>query len=154
MQGMAYFIFLKSFRSLQEFKKNTNIKIPPKCPCTNFQSIGIFKNSIFIPKIIFLQISAQSAQPPTDLFGLSAHAAHPAFLPPSPCRPSTAPSSSHTAAPWMPPPPPHEPWSPQRLPPSSIDCSYPTPSCTPVMDPLRMPFTIAAPLIAATSAPS
>jgi hypothetical protein len=51
---MAYFIFLKYFRSLQEFrKKNPHIKIPPKSPCANFQSLCIFKNLIFIQKGIF-----------------------------------------------------------------------------------------------------
>jgi hypothetical protein len=60
---MAYYIFLKSLRSLEEFKKNPHIKIPPKSPCTNFQSLGKFKNPIFIPKMISLQILAQLAQP-------------------------------------------------------------------------------------------
>jgi hypothetical protein len=47
---MAYFIFLKSLRSLGEFRKNPHVKIPPKCPCANFQSIGIFKNQILFGK--------------------------------------------------------------------------------------------------------
>jgi hypothetical protein len=50
---MAYFIFLTSMRSLQEFRKNPHIKIPPKSPCTNFQSFGEFKNPIFYSKKIF-----------------------------------------------------------------------------------------------------
>jgi hypothetical protein len=66
---MSYYIFLKSLGSLEEFRKNPHIKIPPKSPCIDFQSLGIFKNLIFIPKRIFLQIPAQSAQPPTGLFG-------------------------------------------------------------------------------------
>jgi hypothetical protein len=42
---MAYFIFLKYLRSLEEFrKKNPHVKIPPKFPCANFQSLGKFKN--------------------------------------------------------------------------------------------------------------
>jgi hypothetical protein len=45
---MAYFIFLKYLRRLEEFRKNPHVKIPPKSPCANFQSRGIFKNSIFI----------------------------------------------------------------------------------------------------------
>jgi hypothetical protein len=63
---MAWHIlfFLKSLKSLEEFRKNLHIKIPPKSPYTNFQSLGIFKNPIFIPKRIFLHISAQSAQQP------------------------------------------------------------------------------------------
>jgi hypothetical protein len=58
LHGMAYYIFLKSLRSLEEFRKNPHIKIPPKSPCTNIQSLGIFKNPNFILKRIFLQISA------------------------------------------------------------------------------------------------
>jgi hypothetical protein len=40
---MAYHIFLKSLRSPEEFMKNPHIKIPPKSPPTNFQSLCIFK---------------------------------------------------------------------------------------------------------------
>jgi hypothetical protein len=47
---MAYFIFLKSLRSLGEFRKNPHVKIPPKSPCANFQSLGIFKNQILFEK--------------------------------------------------------------------------------------------------------
>jgi hypothetical protein len=50
---MAYFIFLKYFKSLEEFRKNPHAKIPPKSPCANFQSLGLFKNLIFIQKGIF-----------------------------------------------------------------------------------------------------
>jgi hypothetical protein len=50
---MAYYIFLKSLRSLEEFRKNPHVKIPPKSPSTNFQSLGKFKNPIFIWKRIF-----------------------------------------------------------------------------------------------------
>jgi hypothetical protein len=32
--------------SLGEFRKNPHVKIPPKSPCVNFQSLGIFKNQI------------------------------------------------------------------------------------------------------------
>jgi hypothetical protein len=35
---MACYIFLKSLRSLEEFRKNRHVKIPPKSPSTNFQS--------------------------------------------------------------------------------------------------------------------
>jgi hypothetical protein len=52
---MAYFIFLKYMRSIEEFRKKPHVKIPPKSPCANFQSLGIFKNSIFIRKEIFLR---------------------------------------------------------------------------------------------------
>jgi hypothetical protein len=46
LHGMTYYIFLKSLRSLEEFRKNPHDKIPP----TNFQSLCIFKNPIFIQK--------------------------------------------------------------------------------------------------------
>jgi hypothetical protein len=50
---MVYYIFLKSLRSLEEFRKNPHVKIPPKSP-TNFQRLGKFKNPIFISEILFL----------------------------------------------------------------------------------------------------
>jgi hypothetical protein len=50
---MAYYIFIKSLRSLDEFRKNPHVKIPPKSPSTNFQSLGKFKNPIFNSEIIF-----------------------------------------------------------------------------------------------------
>jgi hypothetical protein len=51
---MAYYIFLKSLRSLEEFRKNPHVKIPPKSPCANFQSLDKFKNPIFNSKFSFL----------------------------------------------------------------------------------------------------
>jgi hypothetical protein len=50
---MVYYIFLKSLRSLEEFRNNPHVKIPPKSPSTNFQSLGKFKNLIFNSEIIF-----------------------------------------------------------------------------------------------------
>jgi hypothetical protein len=50
---MAYSIFLKYLRGLEEFRKNPHIKIPPKSSCANFQSLGIFKNLFFFQKGIF-----------------------------------------------------------------------------------------------------
>jgi hypothetical protein len=50
---MSYFIFLKYLRSLEEFRKNSHVQIPPKSLCANFQSLGIFKNLIFIRKGMF-----------------------------------------------------------------------------------------------------
>jgi hypothetical protein len=50
---MAYYIFLKSLRCLEEFRKNPRAKIPPKSPSTNFQSLGKFKNPIFNSEILF-----------------------------------------------------------------------------------------------------
>jgi hypothetical protein len=67
---MAYYIFLKSLGSLEEFRENPHIKIPPKSP-TNFQSLGIFRNPICIRKRIFLQLSAQTAQQPSGLLAPS-----------------------------------------------------------------------------------
>jgi hypothetical protein len=72
---MAYYIFLKSLKSLEEFRKNPHVQIPPKSPSTNFQSFAIIKNQIFIRKRIFPSLLAHSAQQPTGLFGLSAHTA-------------------------------------------------------------------------------
>jgi hypothetical protein len=51
---MAYYIFLKSMRSLEEFRKNPHVKTPPKSPSTNFQSLDKFKNLIFNSEILFL----------------------------------------------------------------------------------------------------
>jgi hypothetical protein len=61
--GILYF-FLKSLRILEEFRKNPCVKIPLKSSCANFQSLGKYKNLIFISKRNFFQLLAQSAQPP------------------------------------------------------------------------------------------
>jgi hypothetical protein len=61
---MAYYIFLKSLRSLEEFRKNPHVKIPPKSPYINFQSVDQFKNPILIQKFFFL-ISARPTPRPT-----------------------------------------------------------------------------------------
>jgi hypothetical protein len=66
---MAYYIFLKSLRSLDEFRKNPHVKIPPKSPCANFQSLGKFQNPIPNSKIFFF------------IFGRADLAAHLAFGP-------------------------------------------------------------------------
>jgi hypothetical protein len=68
---MTYYIFLKSLRSLEEFRKNPQVKIPPKSPSTNFQSLGKFKNRIFNSEIIFLafgpaNLAAHSASGPAS----------------------------------------------------------------------------------------
>jgi hypothetical protein len=69
---MAYYIFLKSLRSLEEFRKNPHVKIPPKSPSTNFQSLGKFKNLIFNSEIIFFlafgpaNLAAHSASGPAS----------------------------------------------------------------------------------------
>jgi hypothetical protein len=53
---MACYIFLKSLRGLEEFRKNPHVKIPPKSPSTNCQSLGKFKNPILIQKFLFFLI--------------------------------------------------------------------------------------------------
>jgi hypothetical protein len=68
---MAYYIFLKSLRSLEEFRKNPHVKIPPKSRSKNFQSLGKFKNPIFNSQILFLafgpaDLTACSASGPTS----------------------------------------------------------------------------------------
>jgi hypothetical protein len=77
---MAYFIFLKYLDSLEDFRKNPHVKIPPKSSSTNFQSLGTFKIQIFIQKRFFPSLSAQSAQ---RLAGPAA-----AHLPSPPCQPT------------------------------------------------------------------
>jgi hypothetical protein len=67
LHGMAYYIFLKSLRSLEEFRKSPHAKIPPKSPSTNFQSLGKFKNPIFNSGILFLLISARPLSPASPL---------------------------------------------------------------------------------------
>jgi hypothetical protein len=69
---MAYFIFLKYFDSLEDFRINPHVKIPPRSPPTNFQSFDIFKNQIVIQKRFFPHFlpNRPSGQP-----------AHPAFWP-------------------------------------------------------------------------
>jgi hypothetical protein len=80
---MAYYIFLKFLRSLEEFRKKPHVKIPPKSPCANFQSLGKFKNPIFNSEILFLAFG------PADLV------AHSAFGPASPL--ASLPSQAKTA---------------------------------------------------------
>jgi hypothetical protein len=50
---MAHYIFLKSLRSLEEFRKNPHVKIRPKSPCVSFQSLDKFRNPIFNSEILF-----------------------------------------------------------------------------------------------------
>jgi hypothetical protein len=116
---MAYCIFKKSLRILEECRKNPCVKIPPKSPCTNFQSLGEFKNLVFISKRFPLQIFAQSAQQPRrpvwpfspvgltgptrpshpiGMFSLLAHSTHPAAC--LELLPSVAPSL-HTMEPLL-----------------------------------------------------
>jgi hypothetical protein len=64
---MAYFIFLKYLRSLEEFRKNPHLKIPPNFPCANFQSLDKFKNPIFNSKIFLLHFRPGYPYRPTRL---------------------------------------------------------------------------------------
>jgi hypothetical protein len=97
---MAYFIFLKSLRSLEEFRKNPHVKISPKSPCANFQSHGIFKNKILFEKEIFSVTSGPS--------GLSAQSRPILFF-------LAAPPSSHWASASRPAQPAHAPVAPRRI---------------------------------------
>jgi hypothetical protein len=87
---MAYYIFLKSLRSLEEFRKNPHVKIPPKSP-TNFQSLGKFKNSIFNSEILFPYFRPGRPCGPLGLWPSQALASLPPQVetnlagPPSPC---------------------------------------------------------------------
>jgi hypothetical protein len=74
---MAYYIFLKSSRSLEEFRKHPHVKIPPKSP-TNFQSLGKFKNPTFNSEIPFFLFSVRPTLRPTRPLAQPAH---------WPCRP-------------------------------------------------------------------
>jgi hypothetical protein len=60
---MAYYIFLKSLRSLEEFRKNPHVKVPSKSPCANFQSLGKFKNPIFNSEILFFAFGLAELAP-------------------------------------------------------------------------------------------
>jgi hypothetical protein len=60
---MAYYVFLKSLRSLEEFRKNPHVKIPPKSPYTNFQSLDKFKNPIFNSEILSLDFGPTNLRP-------------------------------------------------------------------------------------------
>jgi hypothetical protein len=98
---MAWHIifFLKSWRILEEFRKNPHLKISPKSPSTNFQSLAIIKNQIFIQKRIFLHFRpsgqpAYSASRPTPPSGLCFP--HPA------CRPMLPPGLRPVARPSWP----------------------------------------------------
>jgi hypothetical protein len=121
--------------------KNPHIKIPPKSPCTNFQSPSIFKNPIFIPKRFFLQILAQ---PPAGLFGprsppvlsssLTAPAEHRLLLLSHRRAMDAVPSFSRAMEPQR---------SPPITPPSSIGRSYYPPSL-PIMAAMKAPITATA----------
>jgi hypothetical protein len=64
---MAYYIFLKSLRILEEFRKNPHVKIPPKSPSTNFPSLGKFKIEILIQKSFFFTFGPATLLGPAGL---------------------------------------------------------------------------------------
>jgi hypothetical protein len=87
--GMSYYIFLKSLRSLEEFRKNPHVKIPPKSPSTIFQSLAIIKNQILFEKEFFLHFwpNRPSGQP-----------AHPASQPSWPHHPPSFPQATRACS--------------------------------------------------------
>jgi hypothetical protein len=95
---MACYIFLKSLRSQEEFRKNPHLKIPPKSPPTKFQSLAIIKNQIFIQKRIFLHFRPKMAQRPVGPSGLLAQP--PPRCPPPPAGCARALGPSRPAWPW------------------------------------------------------
>jgi hypothetical protein len=94
---MAWHItfFLKSLRSLEEFRKTPHVKIPPKSPSTNFPCLGKFKIQILIQKSFFFTFGPAN---------LAAHSAFgPAGLPLPRPRPADRPKPPvHSAQPASP----------------------------------------------------
>jgi hypothetical protein len=101
---MAYFIFLKSLRSLEEFRKNLHVKIPPKSPCANFQSHGILKIKFYSEKKFF-----SCHIRPIHPFGPAAAHSFFSFQPAAPLLPTRPRPLSRPARRWRPAelPPPH-----------------------------------------------
>jgi hypothetical protein len=79
---MAYYIFLKSLRTLEEFRKNPHVKIPPKSPSTNFQSLAKFKKSNLIRRFFFLAFGPVGLRPSQPRRPLSSPAGRPKPLSP------------------------------------------------------------------------
>jgi hypothetical protein len=70
---MAYCIFQKSLRILEEFRKKPHLKISPKSTCTSFQSLYKFQKSYFILKGISTDFgpNGPAASQPTGPYGLA-----------------------------------------------------------------------------------
>jgi hypothetical protein len=71
LHGMAYYTFLKSLRSLEEFRKKSHAKIPSKSPCTNFQNCQTNSNLKKIEKVYYLywaQLLFLAQPRPTSIF--------------------------------------------------------------------------------------
>jgi hypothetical protein len=132
---MAYCIFLKSLRSLEEYRKNPHVQIPPKSLCAIFQSLGKIQksnlNSEGIPSMKFGPIDPAFSQLVRTMWPIPACAAL-AYLPKAASfsslrSPAMTPSSSvsfvispasadskHTS------PAPHRNWSPRASQPPSL----------------------------------
>jgi hypothetical protein len=104
---MTYSIFLKYLRSVEEFKKNPHVKIPPKSPCANFKSLDIFKNQILFRKEFFRHFRPIRPFGPaaarflffsTDHFSPFPTGPRPLGRPSPPSRPNRSSSSSCTGA--------------------------------------------------------
>jgi hypothetical protein len=67
LHGMAYYIFLKSLRSLEEFRKNSHVKIPPKSPCANFQAMVNSKIQFLIQKFFSSLLARPTLRPTRPL---------------------------------------------------------------------------------------
>jgi hypothetical protein len=80
--------------SLEEFRKNPHVKIPPKSPCANFQSLGIFKNKILFGKEFSPSLSAHPAFRPSLFFPPLPHWATASWPAQPTARPNWPPSSS------------------------------------------------------------
>jgi hypothetical protein len=65
---MVDYIFLKSLRSLEEFRKNPHVKILSKSPCANFQRLGKFKIQFLIQKSFFFTFSPATLTGPLGLW--------------------------------------------------------------------------------------
>jgi hypothetical protein len=61
--GIAYSIFLKYLDCLEDFRKNSHVKIPSKSPCTNIQSLQKIRIPNKIRKGLFLELG------PAPVFG-------------------------------------------------------------------------------------
>jgi hypothetical protein len=134
--GMAYYIFPKSLRSLEEFRKNSHIKSPPKSPCTNFQSLVNSKFQFSFWKEFLFSFLPSRPSRPAVLFCLLAHSAYPGLffllppeteerpryrlLPPSSAAPTSPamesmPRAVHRLCRLFPPPPLFTPWIKHHL---------------------------------------
>jgi hypothetical protein len=80
LHGLVYCIFSKILEDPRGIYENSNIKIPPKSPCTKFQSLGKFKIHILISKGNLSWLSAQSVQQQASPLSLLAQSPQPAFF--------------------------------------------------------------------------